>query len=67
MEKVHEEFMNLKYDYKVRIRDNKSSSSFEKWLADFHIRAEDYFMKSYSYDWQQEMREIVQPFVPIRK
>lgn len=39
MEKVHEDFMNLKYDHKTKIRDNPSNSSFEKWLADFHIRS----------------------------
>lgn len=33
------------------------NSDFEKWLADFSIRSEDFYMKAYSVDWQLQVTQ----------
>jgi formate dehydrogenase maturation protein FdhE len=64
IEQLHEEIMKLNYTEKESIK-TKASSNLERYLADFSLRSEDFYMKVYSADWQDKLPEPESTHLPF--
>lgn len=66
IQRIHEDFMGLNIKEKNKIKNSPKSSKFEKWLTDFYIRSEQFFMKAYSSDWEQQSQQNRSSFFKLK-
>lgn len=51
---------------KKHICENPHSTQFEKWITNFDLRTEDFFLKAYKVEWQDEASVDRIPFIRLK-